>query len=136
LKPSHKPALNYPQSVEWAKKRSLDSLYAMRASDVIGRTVYNGEGAELGEVDDIIVPGDPSESALQVVIEVGGFLGIGERLVAVPYSVLRVDQDDDENVYYNVSEKQLGLLPEFVYDAGEPKGKSIYSGSRHKKKPS
>lgn len=127
LKDSHKPALNYPQSIEWSKKRVITDGYVMRASDVIGRSVYNGVGDELGEIDDVIIPDGESKENVSVVIEVGGFLGIGERLVTVPYSSLRIDAKQGDHVYFNVTEKQLGSLPEFKYPTGEASGKSIYS---------
>ena len=54
------------------------------ASKIIGETVYNGTGDEaekIGDVNDIVITADGTVES--VIIGVGGFLGIGEKDVAV-----------------------------------------------------
>jgi sporulation protein YlmC with PRC-barrel domain len=53
-----------------------------RTSKLIGLNVYNANNESLGEINEILV--DQSGKVQAVVIGVGGFLGIGERNVAVP----------------------------------------------------
>jgi sporulation protein YlmC with PRC-barrel domain len=62
-----------------------------RASKMIGLNVYNKENEKIGDISEIIV--DRSGKLEAVVVGAGGFLGIGERDVAVPYSQITwVDQ--------------------------------------------
>ena len=56
----------------------------MRSSKLIGMTVYNDRNEKIGVIDDIMLPAAGGE--VTAVISVGGFLGIGEKLVKVPLS--------------------------------------------------
>ena len=62
-----------------------------RASKLIGVNVYNDNTEKIGEVEELIV--DKSAKVENVVLGVGGFLGMGEHYVAVPMDKLKwVDQ--------------------------------------------
>lgn len=79
---------------------------SISASDVIGSRVYVSEAEidadayngvqqgwnDIGEVNDIIMGRDGTVDA--VLVDIGGFLGIGERQVAVDMSALKIVQDD------------------------------------------
>jgi sporulation protein YlmC with PRC-barrel domain len=54
-----------------------------RASKMIGLNIYNSDNEKIGDISDIIV--DRSGRLEAIVVGAGGFLGIGERDVAVPY---------------------------------------------------
>jgi sporulation protein YlmC with PRC-barrel domain len=54
-----------------------------RASKLVGSNVYNQSGQTIGSVDDVLIGQDGKVS--QAVVSVGGFLGIGGKLVAVPF---------------------------------------------------
>jgi hypothetical protein len=64
----------------------------MRTSDLIGHRVYGPGGEDVGEVEDVLINRDGRIEAL--VIEVGGFLGFGEREIAVPPQAIRLDPHD------------------------------------------
>ncbi|MER8753899.1 PRC-barrel domain-containing protein, partial [Mesorhizobium sp. M1050] len=51
---------------------------AIRASRVIGTTVYNTAGKEIGTIDDVMLE-KTANGIMFAVISFGGFLGIGER---------------------------------------------------------
>jgi sporulation protein YlmC with PRC-barrel domain len=62
-----------------------------RASKVIGVNVYNDNNEKIGEIEELII--DKSSKVENVVLGVGGFLGMGEHYVAVPMEKLKwVDQ--------------------------------------------
>lgn len=61
---------------------------AWRVSDLEGKAVYGSEGESIGEINDVLVSQNGSVNA--VVIGVGGFLGIGEKDVAVNMSALQL----------------------------------------------
>lgn len=85
-----------------------------RASQVIGSTVYNEANESIGEVDDLIVPAAGGQPV--AVISVGGFLGIGARLVAVPYERLTHNAERDRWMLQGASKDSLQSLPAFNYD--------------------
>ncbi|WP_230534036.1 PRC-barrel domain-containing protein [Microvirga roseola] len=58
----------------------------MMASDLIGTRVISANNESIGDINDVIV--DRNGQAVAAVIGVGGFLGIGEKDVAVPFSAL------------------------------------------------
>ena len=63
---------------------------AWRSSEIVGTAVYNDHDERIGSVDDLLVGQDGRIS--EAVLSVGGFLGIGAKLVAVPYSRLRLEE--------------------------------------------
>ena len=58
-----------------------------RASKVVGLNVYNSGNESLGSINDLLT--DQQGSIKAVVVGVGGFLGVGEHLVAVPYDKIK-----------------------------------------------
>jgi sporulation protein YlmC with PRC-barrel domain len=79
----------------------------MRASKLIGTRVNNEAGERIGEVNEIVLAKDGKVAA--VVIGVGGFLGIGEREVAVKFESLRLTQDASNNTVVALSATKDGL---------------------------
>ncbi len=91
---------------------------------LIGRDVENAAGESIGEIDDVIVQ-DGHHTFL--VISVGGFLGLGERRVTVPYDEVTMSSDA---VTVNMTKEQLKRQPE--YDPGAQIGTSL-KGSRERR---
>jgi len=60
---------------------------AIQASRVIGTAVYNTSGENIGTIEDVMLD-KTSNGIMFAVIGFGGFLGIGEKYHAVPWSVL------------------------------------------------
>jgi PRC-barrel domain len=56
-------------------------------------------------------------NSLFAVLQVGGFLGIGGRLVAVPYNQLQVSEDGRKIVLPGASKDALKKLSEFKYES-------------------
>lgn len=83
-----------------------------RASRLLGSDIYNDKGDKIGVLDDFIVGSDANISV--AVISVGGFLGMGDRKVAVPASLFTSNQKG-QTVLPNASADQLNALPEFLY---------------------
>jgi len=67
---------------------------AWRVSDLQGKAVYGSDGASIGDIKDVLVSQDGSVNA--VIIGVGGFLGIGEKDVAVNISALQLGPGDTQ----------------------------------------
>ncbi|QBQ55730.1 PRC-barrel domain-containing protein [Nitrosococcus wardiae] len=67
--------------------------YIMAASTLEGDTVVNLEGEELGTITDIMVD-VPKGRIAYAVLSFGGFLGMGDKLFAVPWNALILDAED------------------------------------------
>lgn len=113
------PIAGYESSVEYSLYRGEKSAYRMRASDVIGVDLENSGGDNIGEIDDLVV--SRKDDKLMAVVSVGGFLGMGDRLVLVPYESLGLGKDAD-NVYWDVNKEATQAMPEFKYDGDEVSG--------------
>lgn len=69
-------------------------LKFLTATSIIGDEVLNMVGDKLGEINDLMI--DLSNGKTEyVAIELGGFLGIGEKYFAVPFSLLKVDSKQE-----------------------------------------
>ena len=90
----------------------------VRASEFIGETVTNGKGEEVGTVDDLIV--SQGDRVFYAVLSVGGFLGVGDKLVAVPFEELKIGAKDVEGlVMYDTTKEKLKAQPAFHYAIAE-----------------
>ena len=81
----------------------------------VGSDVHNVEGERIGEVHDLIVGED--QVATHAVVDVGGFLGVGEKRVLVPFDEL--DTSGDVGIVVSASREQLETLPAFTYSTTE-----------------
>jgi sporulation protein YlmC with PRC-barrel domain len=84
----------------------------IRASRIIGASVTNDHNDTIGSIDDLMLTQD-NKVALAV-ISVGGFLGIGSKLVAVPYDQLQHGQNA-KLVWPGASKQSLNDMPSFTY---------------------
>ena len=106
------PAL--AQSGDFIQKQSANEL---RSSKLVGTNVYGPGDEKIGDINDVLI--DKNGSVHAVVIGVGGFLGIGEKNVAVPMKSLNMkftdnsDKIDRASVRY--TKDQLKQAPAFAY---------------------
>ena len=104
-------AQGVPQTVELAKIDVQKLAAGYRASKVIGSSVVNEENEVIGKIDDLLVSLDGKEP--YAVLSIGGFLGMGTHLVAVPYETLK--STDDKIMLPGGTKNSLRMLPEFKY---------------------
>jgi sporulation protein YlmC with PRC-barrel domain len=64
------------------------------ASDLSDLDVYGANNEKIGEIDDLIV--NPDGTVAAAVVEVGGFLGMGEKDVLVNFSALQMTMDNNK----------------------------------------
>jgi ribosomal 30S subunit maturation factor RimM len=93
---------------------SKDIAGGYRASKVIGSTVVNDHNETVGKIDDVIISGAGAKEPVAV-LSVGGFLGMGSKLVAIPYKDLKPNPDKNDFVLPGVTKDNLKSLPEFAY---------------------
>ncbi len=77
------------------KAKRVDALQ-ISADQMIGVSVYGADRNSLGEVGDIMLDKDGKVDA--VVIDVGGFLGLGEKPVAVSFSSLQIFRENNDRL--------------------------------------
>jgi sporulation protein YlmC with PRC-barrel domain len=78
-----------------------------RTSKLNGLDVYNTQNQKLGTIDDILV--NQNGQIASVVLSVGGFLGIGDRLVSVPFNQLQFVYRDNNGNYVNASGQPVAM---------------------------
>ncbi len=77
------------------------------------KSVYNAAGKSIGELKDVLVDRDGKVAA--VVVGVGGFLGLGEKNVAVDYSFIKEHGGISPNrIVLNMTEQELRSAPSFT----------------------
>ena len=100
-----------PQTVQLVKVDVVKVSTGYRASKVLGASVVNEAGDTVGKIDEIIVGSDGK--APFVVLSVGGFLGVGDKLVVLPYEQMRTD--GKKIMLPGATKDSLKALPEFKY---------------------
>jgi sporulation protein YlmC with PRC-barrel domain len=110
-KPTDQAAEAAPAGSGYLTEQGTDQI---AASTYIGQSVYNASDESIGEINDVIFTKDGSVEA--AVIGVGGFLGIGEKNVAVPLdtiNVAEVPNSDDLKLTTQETADTLKAAPEF-----------------------
>jgi hypothetical protein len=85
----------------------------MRASKLIGTKVVNIANETIGDINEIVLG-----KVAAVIIGVGGFLGMGEREVAMNFESLRMSRDSNNNLVLtaNTTKDALKAAPEWRWD--------------------
>ena len=86
-----------------------------RASKLVGSKVYKGD-ASIGQIEDVLVDLERA-TVPAVILSVGGFLGLGHKLVAVPANQIKVGSEAKFTT--DLTKDQLASAPAFVF--GKPK---------------
>jgi hypothetical protein len=83
-----------------------------RASKLTGTAVVDPKNEKLGTLDDFIIGKD---RVLFAILQVGGFLGLGSYLIAVPYKSLEISEGGKRIVLPGATRESVKALPEFKY---------------------
>jgi sporulation protein YlmC with PRC-barrel domain len=86
----------------------------MSAGTLTGDDVYNGSGDKLGKVEDIMLDIANGKVAY-VVLSFGGFMGMGDKLFAIPWQAFNLDQDNHRFIL-DVPKDKLENAPGFDKD--------------------
>ena len=92
-----------------AKQASDDWL----ASNLIGRTVYNAQDEIVGDINDLVT--DRDGKIVAVLVGSGGFLGIGQKDVALRFEDLKLarDENDSVKIIADVNKEVLAAAPDY-----------------------
>jgi hypothetical protein len=126
--PAHDEPMAHPTGVRKQIYYSYkdEGAYVMRASDFIGKKVENNKGKSIGKIKDFVVEifspffgkGEASQKAplFTALISVGGAMGVGGKLVGVPFEDLEMKQElGKEGLVYAGGLEALKGLPEYHY---------------------
>lgn len=86
----------------------------MTAATLTGNPVVNSAGDDLGEIEDIMLD-VPSGRVAYAVLSTGGFLGMGNKLFAIPWRALKLDTDN-ERFILDIEVDRLRDAPGFDKD--------------------
>jgi sporulation protein YlmC with PRC-barrel domain len=81
--------------------------------DMLGKDVYNDKKEDIGDIRDVIV--SPKKTVSWAIVGVGGFLGIADKLVAIPMDQLALT--NGKFVLKGATKDTLKAMPEFKYRA-------------------
>jgi sporulation protein YlmC with PRC-barrel domain len=86
---------------------------SFRVSKLEGLNVRNMQGEKLGTVNDLVVD-IPTGKVAYAAVSVGGVLGVGDKLFAVPYNELKFDHGNDEMFFVlDMAKQKLEAAPGF-----------------------
>ena len=93
---------------------NMQTAEELRTSQLVGSKVYNNANDNIGSIEDIILK--PDGSIDEVVLSVGGFLGMGDKYVAVPFSDLKISRDGSSLKIVTLATKDsLKALPDYQF---------------------
>lgn len=98
-------------AIDRSKLKELN-MAEIRTEDFVGTTVYGANEENIGEIGDVVLQDGKVDA---VIIDVGGFLGVGEKEVAVGMENLAfmADEDGDRYLYTNFTKEQLDAAPAY-----------------------
>jgi sporulation protein YlmC with PRC-barrel domain len=99
-----------------------------RASKVVGLNVYNAQNENVGSINDLLL--DKSGNIKAAVISVGGFLGMGARLVAVPFDKMKFSTEPVAYTGTSSNAPAGGAKPPSTTTTGSTSGTSPATASK------
>jgi hypothetical protein len=101
-----------PTATSVASETPIIILDARQVTDVLGKSVRDSRGEDVGRIVDVIVSRGGQMRA--AVMDFGGFLGVGSRKVAVGWNVLSFPPDSSADLIgIELTRNQLRLAPEY-----------------------
>jgi sporulation protein YlmC with PRC-barrel domain len=116
--PSVTPGQGSATTPQWYASQAGE----LRASKLIGTSVKNAAGETIGNINEVVLGSDGKVAA--VVVGVGGFLGIGEREVAVRFESLHLTRGTDQRTTatLNATKDSLKAAPEWKWSGEDRRG--------------
>ena len=98
----------------WTDRSGGPGPQVMAADTLQGDKVKNDAGEDLGEITDIMID-VPTGRVAYAVMSVGGFLGIGDKLFAIPWSAMQLDPEN-KCFRMNIAKERFEQAPGFDKD--------------------
>lgn len=91
-----------------AQSGMMDNQVAAMGEKLEGKDLYGADNQKVGEIDKVLM--GPDNKANSVLVDIGGFLGIGAKTVSIPVAQLRAE--GDRVVAQNLTKDQARAMPE------------------------
>jgi hypothetical protein len=112
------PAAQSAPAIEVVETRTAVSFSGdISTKELLDAAVVNAANESVGDINDVLIDRDGKVAA--VIVGVGGFLGMGEKDVALPYDQLTFAKDGDAKLVVGTSatKESLQTAPEYVSPA-------------------
>ena len=110
IEPAAPKAAEASGSAQFLTKQASDDWLA---SNLIGQSVYNAQDENIGDINDLVT--DRNGKIVAVLIGSGGFLGLGEKDVAVRFEDLKLarDENDSIKIVADLNKETLASAPDY-----------------------
>jgi sporulation protein YlmC with PRC-barrel domain len=113
-------AIGSPAMAQEGTKKAADNIKVetvFRASTIKGMNVYNLEGERVGTVDELVIDIEKGQ-VVYAALSVGGFLGVGDKLFAIPWREFTMEVDEKDKFFrVDVTKEKLKAAEGFDKDA-------------------
>jgi hypothetical protein len=106
-----------PDQTETMTAPTSGPLAEATAEDVIDRNVVDVTGESVGTISDVMT--GPDGQITHVLVDAGGFLGIGAKTVALEASALTAQEGDGGDLVTSMTRDQIEALPEYEERDGQ-----------------
>ncbi len=104
------PAFAQTPDISAFKTEQADGEW--RIANYVGKPIVNAAGEKIGDINDVLF--DRTGKITTVVIGVGGFLGLGEKRVALPFSAITYsDENGKRQIMVPLTKEALLAAPDF-----------------------
>lgn len=103
---------------EQSQGQSGQSLESMSPDEIVGKAVVSAEGEEIGEVQEVVE--DPASGDKFAVVDVGGFLGVGQKSVVIALNELQTSASGEDRLESNLTRETLQTKSEYTPGEYEP----------------
>ena len=106
------PMINQPSTGRSGVTNPSPSTGRLLASDIYKANVYDPSENKIGDVTDLII--DSNANVTAAIVSVGGFIGVGQKDVMIPFNELKVSTRDGKDWFVlNRTKDDLKMLPTF-----------------------
>lgn len=130
------PSQPSPQNAAAHKLDNRTSGSGIRASKLMGMKIQNSQRENVGQIKDIVL--DPMSTRVQyVAVTYGGFLGLGDKMFAVPMQAIKIQQDPDNRdriiLVLDVTKEQMNGAQGFDESSWPNFSDSNFLGELHRR---
>jgi sporulation protein YlmC with PRC-barrel domain len=101
-----------PQA-ETTPSEKVVTVTAFRASKLVGMNVKNAEGEDLGKINELVLDVE-SGKVMYAALSMGGVLGVGDKLLAIPWKEFQLKHDEDDSYFVlAIAKAKLEAAPGF-----------------------
>ena len=106
--PTRDPTITRPATPGTPMPSAMNEVYA---SKLIGATVKNTQGENLGKIDELVI--DPSDARIKAaIVSVGGVLGLGAKSVSIPWDKMTMGTEPDrDTIIVAMAKEELEKAP-------------------------